>query len=128
MKSIFNISLLFLVIGTLTTAPISKHLCQNLMSHTTMSQDMESHCCDHEDSPIDCCHDEINDFNINNIINYSFENIAIGKSSDFWANYIYAEIDQDIDTFPFTKKYFELQNINPKNDIGIYKYVQSFLI
>ena len=110
MKQIFKISLILFVIGALATAPISKHLCRDMMTHTTMSQNMENHCCEHESNPIDCCHDEINDLNINYITSYSFENVTIEKISDFWISFIYSGFNKDLDTYQLTKRYLDLQN------------------
>lgn len=128
MKSVFHISILVILIGAVTTVPISRHLCEKMMAQTSMGQNDDHPCCEQESMPSDCCHDEIQYLTYNNNLNISFSGVESGNLSDYWINSITSNLNVDYDLYRFSKSYIRLSELSPKNETGLYKYVQSYLI
>lgn len=128
MKSVFQVSALILLIGLVTAVPISKHYCDGMLVQGKMMQEEESSCCDHESMPQDCCYNEINFYSDDYSFNISFSNIEIGSFTDFWIENLLFDFTMTTDLYSLTNSFTNTSEIPPKIEVGLYKYVQSFLI
>lgn len=128
MKSVFQISALILLIGLVTAVPISKHYCDGMLVQSKIMQEEESSCCEHEEMPMDCCYNEINFYTDDHSLSINFSNIEIGDLTDFWVENLLFEFNHPASSYSYTNSYTNTSEISPKNEVGLYKYVQSFLI
>lgn len=128
MKSIFHISSIIIIIGLVLAAPVSKHYCNDMIVQEMMQQKSEHSCCEHERMPKDCCHDELHFCADDNFITISFTTVEIGNISDFWIENPLADFNMHYDLYKLSKNYINDTVSPPKNEVELYKYVQSYLI
>jgi hypothetical protein len=93
-----------------------------------MMQEEEPSCCENESMPQDCCYNEINFYSDDYSFNISFSNIEIGNLTDFWVENLLFDFSITSDLYSLTNGYTNTSEIPLKNEVGLYKYVQSFLI
>ncbi len=111
-----------------TVVPISKHYCSGMIVHETMFQNGGLSYCGHQTMLKDCCYTDtqfyIEDYSVN-ITFSSFEagELYVSRIEDFIPDY-----NLKYDQYNLTNKYRTTSDIQPKNEVGLYKYVQSFLI
>ena len=128
MKSVFHVSTLILLIGLVTAVPVSKHYCNGMLVQSKMMQAEEPSCCEHEEMPMDCCYNDINFFTDDHSLNISFSNIEIGDLTDFWIENVLFDFSRNHDSDILSNIHTNTSEIPLKNEVGLYKYVQSFLI
>lgn len=128
MKSVFHISILIILIGLVTAIPISKHYCSGMIVQETMIKEAKPSCCEHESMPQDCCYNEINFYTDVHSLNITFSNFEIGHLSDYWIENLISDFNLRYDLYNLTNSYRNTSVMPPKNEVGLYKYVQSFLI
>ena len=128
MKSVFQVSALILIIGLVTAVPVSKHYCDGMLVQSKMMQEEEPSCCEDEEMPMDCCYNDINFFTKDHSLNITFSSIEIGDLTDFWIEDLLFDYNITTDLYFLSASYTNTSEIPPKNEVGLYKYVQSFLI
>ncbi len=116
--------------GIVISVPITNHYCGGILTQETMSQSDEHACCaqEEESASNECCEIEIHFFSEDHHLNITFSNFELDNLSDYWTENLLFDVDLRFDTYQFTKGYINSSDTPPKNETGLYKYVQSLLI
>lgn len=129
MNKLFNIFFSFVLIGIVVIAPAANHYCEGVISES-LSISEEHVCCSQEKEsiPNECCEIEFHFFAEDHDYNAPSTIVELSNVLDFWTENFFSINSFRYDLYQFTKGYLNSTDTPYKNETGLYKYVQSFLI
>lgn len=82
--------------------------------------------CDFKNALKDCCSTDFQFYTDDHLVNITFSKFEIGHLLDYWFENL--NLDLRYDLYNLANGYKNTSIIPPKNEVGVYKYVQSFLL
>jgi len=99
-----------------------------MLVQKSMMHEKSKSCCEHEKMPQDCCYNEINFFTKDYSLNLNFSSVEFIDLSNFWVENFLYDISINEVLLAVSNKYSNAPEIPLTNEVGLYRYVQSFLI